>query len=515
LDDPVHEITAGNFSAARKLLERIVKRTPTDTDRLAQLGHVQERLGLVDESYQTFRRAYRLDEGNFLAAKNMLSAELNAGRAEAALTIADKIVDRAGDDHEFYSMWLLAATSSPDVTAQDLRARHERYASKFDLTGPESSWTAPAIDKQRVVHIGYFSHHFYAFPLAAFLPNILRLHDRKNFKVFAFAAAGKIDDITREYVAAADEYYDLASMSDDEAAACIRNCQIDVLIDVSGLVHGNRFSILRKRVARLQMSWLGYLGSYGSNAIDYQITDQYATPPETADAIVREKCIWLSGSQFPYAPRSVASTKNVLVLPPASTTFGVFCASTKLNRVFLDAIAQILDEVEGSRLCVVAQSRVLRETILNALSQRRVKASRVTFLPHLPLEEYFSALAHVDIVLDSFPHTGGTTVCDALWMGTPVIAHFSARVFGGGAASVLSVVGLDKLVARAAQEYVAIAVAFAQDAERRQYLRSELAARFRSSAICDHERTRLLLEQGVVTAFRKSLAGEPPEHIHT
>ena len=77
-------------------------------------------------------------------------------------------------------------------------------------------------------------------------------------------------------------------------------------------------------------------------------------------------------------------------------------------------------------------------------------------LPHRGL---IAAYGGIDIALDPFPYTGGLTVCEALWMGVPVVALAGDSFCARHALSHLSNVGLADWVAQDTAGYVALAVA--------------------------------------------------------
>src|SRR6185295_9746706 len=97
--------------------------------------------------------------------------------------------------------------------------------------------------------------------------------------------------------------------------------------------------------------------------------------------------------------------------------------------------------------------------------------------------QYLAIYSRADIALDTYPYTGGTTTCDALWMGVPVVSLAADRPFGRSGASILANVGLTELVAATAEEYVAKAVELAQDGQRLARLRAELRSRMRESPL--------------------------------
>ena len=104
------------------------------------------------------------------------------------------------------------------------------------------------------------------------------------------------------------------------------------------------------------------------------------------------------------------------------------------------------------------EDSVLRARILGLFAARSVDPSRVEMLSRMSTPDYLDAYAAIDIVLDTFPVSGGTTVCDALWQGVPVLAVKSARPYGGTSASVLHQVGMDDWVCDSASSFVESAV---------------------------------------------------------
>ena len=86
----------------------------------------------------------------------------------------------------------------------------------------------------------------------------------------------------------------------------------------------------------------------------------------------------------------------------------------------------------------------------------------------------------MDITLDTFPQTGGTTTCEALWMGVPVVTLVGPGLFERLSLSILGNAGLSDLCAGDLDTYLQTAVKLAGDVKRltdlRQNLRSTLKA---------------------------------------
>ena len=104
------------------------------------------------------------------------------------------------------------------------------------------------------------------------------------------------------------------------------------------------------------------------------------------------------------------------------------------------------------------------------------------------MSEYFAQYEQIDIALDTFPFRGGTTTCDALWMGVPVVSLVGQTAVGRGGLSLLSNVGLPELAAHTEDEYVSIAVELANDLPRLAELRATMRERMQASPLMDAPR---------------------------
>jgi predicted O-linked N-acetylglucosamine transferase (SPINDLY family) len=140
-----------------------------------------------------------------------------------------------------------------------------------------------------------------------------------------------------------------------------------------------------------------------------------------------------------------------------------------------------------------------RARAVEQAAREGIDAARVEFVGRLPLVEYFATYNRIDISLDPFPWAGGTTTCDALWMGVPVITLAGRTAVGRGGVSILSNIGLDDLVAATPSQYVSIAACLAGDIARLFRLRSSLRQRMLESPLTDRPR----FTEGVEAAYRQ------------
>ena len=122
------------------------------------------------------------------------------------------------------------------------------------------------------------------------------------------------------------------------------------------------------------------------------------------------------------------------------------------------------------------------------LAGQGIDPARVIFAGRMRTSQYFQQYSQIDIGLDPFPYTGGTTTCDALWMGAAVVSLVGKTAAGRGGLSILSNLGLAELVGQGREAYVRIAIELAADLPRLNELRSTLRVRMERSPLMDGPR---------------------------
>jgi predicted O-linked N-acetylglucosamine transferase (SPINDLY family) len=139
-------------------------------------------------------------------------------------------------------------------------------------------------------------------------------------------------------------------------------------------------------------------------------------------------------------------------------------------------------------LLLHAQPGSHRQRVREYFAQQGVAAERIGFVEKVPRAEYFRLYGQIDVALDPFPYGGGTTTCDALWMGVPVVTLPGATFAGRHTLSHLTATGFTETIARDAEHYVELAVAWAADRSRLADVRTRLRAQMSAAPLCDMER---------------------------
>ena len=285
--------------------------------------------------------------------------------------------------------------------------------------------------------------------------------------------------------------------------------QVDILVDLTMHLGNSRLPAFARKPAPVQATYLAYCGTTGLSAIDYRLTDPYLDPPGHDPAIYTEQSVHLPETYWCYRP---AIDTPPVAPPPAAhcgyITFGCLNNFCKASAPALTAWARILRELPGSRLLLHAHPGPHRDRVAEFFEREGVARQRIEFLEFLPLAEFYRVHERIDVVLDPFPYGGGTTTCDALWMGVPVVSLAGHTAVGRGGLSILSNLGLAALVAADVEGYINLAVALARDPARLGALRNTLRARMQASPLMNTPRFARNVEACYRRMWRQWCQGE-------
>jgi predicted O-linked N-acetylglucosamine transferase (SPINDLY family) len=339
---------------------------------------------------------------------------------------------------------------------------------------------------------------------------LLSNHDRSQFETFVYANVAKPDAMTRRLHTYADHWRDIAGIADAQVAQQIREDQVDVLVDISLHLARNRLLVFAYKPAPVQVTWLGYPGSTGLEAMDYRMSDPHLDPMGANDAFYSEKTHRLPDSFWCYDPHGDQPEPNEL---PASNgapiTFGCLNNFCKVNEPMLELWARIMREVPGSKLLLLADPGSHWQRTTEKLQSMGVDPTRVEFAPKRPREQYLELFHHIDLMLDTFPYNGHTTSLDSFWMGVPVVTLLGQPAVSRAGLCLATNLGLTELVAQNAQDYVRLAIDLALDLPRLAALRSTLRPRMRESPLMDGVRFARNMEHAFRTMWLRWISTQP------
>lgn len=540
-------VALGEIEGAIEKYKRALVLKPGNIEMMNNLGNALKKAGHLDEAVSIFQQAVSLapemaelqyNLGNtYLAMEKPEDAEpflkqavsINPGFAEAFCSLGNVLQEKGepgtASDHFRRAMELDPAFTKPhcnliftqdllpDIDQAEQQAERKRWNAKF--IRPLEARIRPHLndrDPERRLRIGYVSADFCRHSASQGFASLLLEHDRTNFDVFCYDQSPASDDITDSFKKSVTDWRDVRLLSDEEMAETIRRDGIDILVDLSGHTRGNRLPVFGYKPAPLQVSGVGHLAP-GVSTIDYRLTTATLTPLDEAD-LYPEAPLYLN-SFFGFTPHW--SSPEVGPLPCLQTgaiSFGFLGRPNKISKETLAAWIKILTQTDGTRLLLKHSGNdapEFRRKTQGLFAKSGISPDRLTLLGQTDQRVHIEAHNQVDIVLDSFPHGGGMTALESLWMGVPVIGMTDSRKAGGRiVCSINQSLGLSNWTASSPEDYVALAISWAGRCEELSTLRQGLRQRVTETFIHFPREA----ETAYRSIWRRWCAGEPPAPLN-
>ena len=467
------------------------------------LGNVLWKLGRLEEAEQSYRQTLALEPSLAMAHNNLGNVLRELGRLEEAERSCRQALALEPQLASAYSNLALLLNYMPGRTPAEIYAEHREFGHRFRQNDDLRPFhNIP--DAERRLRIGYVSGDLRHHSVAFFIEPVLAKHDRREFEVVCYYAFPRSDATTRRLKCYVERWREVSGLNDDTLANLIREDAIDILVDLSGHTGNNRLLMFARKPAPVQVTWLGYLNTTGLDTMDWRITDTRASPEGPLDNFHSEKLLRLPESQWCYQPPE--HCPNTAPPPSASAgffTFAAFSTPAKINPEIIDLWRRLLERVPGSRLLIAASGlSSIPAEYRERFTRHGIDQQRLDLISSKPLGDYLALHSLVDVILDTFPYTGGTTTCHALWMGVPVVSLVGDTATSRGGASLLCAVDLAELVAVTPDQYLDIAASLARDPQRLATLRAGLRERVRSSALTNAGRFTRHLEKAYRTIWR-------------
>jgi protein O-GlcNAc transferase len=507
-----------NLSSALELVQRAAALRPDAAACRNTLGQILERHGREDEAAACYEAAIELDPGyaevynnlGYLRARQDRLTEAEAlyrktialdaeyaephtnrgnllkdlGELDAAIASYRRAVELRPDLSALHSNLLLTLHYHPDCSPADLLREHRAWAARH--VAPLAALRHPhenAPEPDRRLRVGYVSPDFREHPVARFVLPLFREHDRGQVEVFTYSDVARPDPVTRLVRDHVDQWRDVSTLRDEQLTDLVRADEIDILVDLAAHSGRNRLLTFARKPAPVQLTYLAYCSTTGVDAIDYRVTDRFLDPPGepgqyTETSITLPRCYWC----YSGPPLAGDPTTERRAGPP---TFGCLNNFAKVSDLTLALWMRLLLRVPEAQLLLYARTEGHRDRVRRALRGAGVEESRAVFVGRQSLADYLLTYREIDVALDPHPYGGGTTSCDALWMGVPVVTLAGRTAVSRAGSTILSNIGLERLVARSEAQYIELAAELIHDRNGLAELRRGLRQRLESSPLMD------------------------------
>ena len=433
------------------------------------------RLGPTDEArYELARAAFDLGDVE-TAAANFEAVAHSADLAQAWSSLAKIIPGVPSADHAkvrsvrcAFADRLRRETAPPPKRSQQTKhAHHER------------------------LRLGYVSSFFHRANYMKPVWGLINRHDRREFDVHLFSDSPPELALEGYHRHQADGVHQVDQLDHLTIARLIRECEIDILIDLNAYSKADLLPLYLEPVAPVVLAWFNLYATSGMPGIDAVVGDREVVRPQE-EGEYTERVICLPGS---YLTFEVGHRAPPVVAPPCANrryfTFGSLAAEYKLTHVVLDDWAEILRRVPSSRL--VLANRALKSACNRAyfarqFADRGIRPEQLELLPPAEHYEYLDYYCRIDLALDAYPYNGGTTTMESIWQGVPMLTFDGDRWASRTSQTLLRRTHLADFVAADRRAYVQTAVDIASDPQapsRLAQLRATMRERLLTSPACD------------------------------
>ena len=202
-------------------------------------------------------------------------------------------------------------------------------------------------------------------------------------------------------------------------------------------------------------------------------------------------------------------------LPESCFIYCCFNNSYKISPEVFGGWMKILKNVSNSILWLAETDAISKANLIQEAKKRNVDPSRILFAQRLNgYGDHLARLSLADLFLDTLPFNAQTTASDSLWAGVPLLTRLGKSWCGRVAASLLSAVGLDKLIVDSYEDYINLAINLGLDSEKYQLIKKRLLQNRLQKPLFDSQLFTENIEKAYVEVFNRYRNQLPPEHFY-
>lgn len=479
-------------------------------------------VGFDEQAYAFANKACQCDPENDWALFQRLCCEQKLGLQEHLIENKDRMQDflknycDSPDVHDVLPAFEVASFFADSALLYKVSKRSSAHFNQLEDVMQHKA-TIDRLTKTKI-NIGYLCGHVRNHPTVHLLWNHLAKHNKSRFQTHGFFY-GIDDDYEGAHIFrnSFDDWTNINHLSDTEAAQYINDMNIDVLVDLSGLIEGSRMGIVARKPAPVIMNYMGYGATTGVDAVDYTITDMYTTP-ESDIANYTEKMAYLPtfymGGKWEVAKNPAQQRREKWGLPEKGIIFGNMSAPYKWSPQILGAWMTILDNVDDSVLWLLEPEYDVTKNMIYVDADRfGVDRRRIIFAPRTSKDIHMSRLPLMDVYLDTDIVCGHTTTLDAIAGHVlPVVmegTHFYSRV----SSSIMRHLDCEDMITKSLEDYIKVAVVLGKDKTILDSWSGRVYQQSRGSQLFDMPAMIQHLENAYEMAYVRWLSGLPPEHF--
>jgi len=451
---------------------------------LNNLGNIYLKLKKYDLAEKNFTYALKLNGNKKIIYNNLSVLYFDILEVKKAYDCLKESISLDKNDLKILSR-LISTSLYLNKDLDNYKKILDQYRDILKKRDPKKNEFKKSIAKSKPLKIGFVSADFREHPVGYYLLDFLGQIKKFNCEVYAYSNSKIEDNYTKLLKKEFSKWSDIGSLSDEKTYLLIENDKIDILIDMSGHTGDNRLAVFQFKPALIQISWAAYLSSTGLKEINYIVGDPYVTPSSDkknyTEKILQLKDIWccLSTSDIKNIDPS-----NLPVLRNGYITFGCFNNILKVNENFINVCSKILSRVKNSKIIFKSPQlleNINKKKIYKLFEKNFIEPNRVILTYDINRIELLKSYNTIDIALDTFPYSGGTTSFELSWMCVPLLTKSGDRFISKCGESINYNLEMQDWIAKDEDDYINKAVFFSKDIKKLEIIKKKLIENSRNS----------------------------------
>lgn len=478
-------LSAGQEDVAHRYSQRMWPANSPDYD--IYWGEIHEGRQELPKAIDWYQRALTKMPDSLWLLEKLVDLYGRLGEIAQVIHYTQTSMQIDPQNARIHSRLLFTLAASPDYTQAEQRQHFESWNEHFAKPLlPEHLIYPHQPAPNRRLKVGYVSGDFTTHSATFAFHWLFQFHDRSQFEIYTYANQSKHDAYTDWFKQRSDHWRLIEGWEDEAVTQQIKHDEIDILVDLSGHTVGNRLLVFARKPAPIQITGLGFGQTTGITAMDYRFSDRFISPPNLLNESI-EPIICLT-SLVQWTPPPLAMAGLELQPPPllkqGFLTLGCGNNPFKLNAAVWTTWSELLRQLPQARLHLKYRDLdipAVQDHFRQKLAQLGIDPERLIFSGQTSPRDHLAFYQGIDLALDPFPYNGGSSTCDALWMGVPVIALAGGMRAGE---AILNQMGHPEWIATSPEGYVQTALELAQQPELLAQLRMQLREALSASAIC-------------------------------
>ena len=489
----VSQSAKGLYRDAISNFEKAINMNPKFLDAHNNLGIALKNSGEFLRALNIFNSALKIDANHPLTNFNLGDVYEKFNEVEKAINCFKKATKVKPDFNLAYSNYLFFLNYLDKYENNfyyDEAIDYRKSIKKFD----EKFLTSFQYDKSpQKLKIGFVSGDFRKHPIGYFLFETLKHLKDMDVELFAYSNMKKNleDKLSEDLKIFFSKWHSVKTINDLDLINLIRQEKINLLLDLSGHSANGRLPIFINKPAPVQATWIGYLDTTGIKEMDYIIADPFVVDDDQKNLFVEKiykmPKIWncLSKPDYNIQVGTLPALKNKFI------TFGSFNHLNKLNDSVIKLWSELLKKIPKSKILLKYKSLNIdyyKENIKKKFNSNGIEEHQLILEGSSPREDLLKTYNKVDISLDPFPYSGGTTNFESVWMGVPILTLKGKKFISNCGASINYNLGMSDWIAKDKENFIIKASAFCSDLNKLSDIRAGLREKALNSPLFDSKK---------------------------